>query len=177
MSHRRAATRIRRWISGAIVVGALALIGYAAIPRPLPETDGPPIDPMRFFEGDTQGAGVLTIALVLRHEVRVRGTGTRRGAELELVQIVTQGDSPPRRRVWLLRPDGPDRWAGTLTDADGPVTVEREGARLMIRYRDSKGFHITQTLVATGQGQVHNRLVARRFGLRLAVLDETITRD
>ena len=160
-----------------MILGVLALIGYAALPRPRPAADGPPVDPMRFFAGATQGVGVLTTALVNRSAVRVTGTGRRQGEALELVQIVTLGDSAPRRRVWMLRADGPGRWTGSLTDADGPVTAQRDGARLVIRYRDRKGFHIVQTLDPTGPGQVHNRLVARRFGIRLAVLEETITRD
>lgn len=86
----------------------------------------------------------------------------------------------PSRRAPAPGPCGwspPGRFTGTLTDATGPVAVTVSGARATIRYRTPDGITIRQQLALQADGRtLLNRLDAYKFGLRVATVDETISR-
>ncbi|WP_310102042.1 DUF3833 family protein [Sphingomonas sp. BE138] len=150
----------------------------AVLPTLLAVTASPAFDPLRFFDGRTRGEAQLKVILRARRPVSVRGTG-RIGADgsLTLDQIVVEGDKPPRQRRWLLRQVAPGRYAGTLTDARGPVTGEVTGRRMALRFTSNDGFRIRQTLVLQPDGRtLANRLEAKKFGITVAVLTERITK-
>jgi hypothetical protein len=146
----------------------LALAGAAA----------PPFDPLRFFTGATRGTAQLKVILRAAKPVTVRGTGRRQpDGALVLDQWVTEGDKPPRARRWLLRQTAPGRYAGTLTDARGPVTGTVRGRTLQLSFTSDGGFRVRQTLTLQPDGRtLANRLEARRFGIRVAVLTERIVK-
>ena len=134
-------------------------------------------DPLRFFAGRTEGVARLRVMFRHPRAVRVHGVG-RPGADgLVLSQTVEQEGKAATTRRWLLRPVGPDRYAGTLSDAVGPVTADAAGDRLHIAYRTKGRFRIDQWLTLAPDGRsARNHLVARRMGIVVARLDETITR-
>jgi hypothetical protein len=138
----------------------------------------PAFDPLRFFAGRTRGAAELKVILRARKPVSVRGTGTLQpDGSLVLDQVVTEGDKPPRDRRWHLRRVAPGRYAGTLTDARGPVEGVVTGNRMQLRFVSNDGFRIRQSLTLAPDGRsVANRLVAKRFGITVAVLTERIAR-
>ncbi len=146
----------------------------AAPPVPAP----PAFDPLRFFAGRTRGVAELKVVLRARTPVTVRGRGTLGpDGSLALEQTVVEGDKPPRIRHWRLRRVGPGRYAGTLTDARGPVEAVVEGRRMQLRFTSTGGFRVRQTLTLLPDGcTLANRLEARRFGIRLAVLTERISK-
>lgn len=154
----------------------LTLVACAAPPPAPPPPAGPAFDAFGFFAGRTRGRGVLTGPLGRRAPVAVEGTGTLLGGTLTLVQVVREGAAPPRTRRWTLSRTGPGRYAGTLTDAEGPVEGEERGPRLVLRYRAKGGYAVEQVLDRIAPGIVRNRLTARAGGLTLAQLDETIRR-
>ena len=134
-------------------------------------------DPLRFFDGRTEGVGILRIAFHHPRAVRVHGEGRPVRDGLALAQTVEQVGRAPTGRRWLLRPVGPGRYAGTLTDALGPVSAVAQGDRLHIAYRTKGRIAIEQWLTLAPDGRsARNRLTARRFGIVVARLDETITR-
>jgi hypothetical protein len=135
-------------------------------------------DPLRFFAGRTQGQGELKVVLRSRVPIAVRGTGrVDADGALVLDQVVTEGDKPPRNRRWHLRRIAPGRYQGTLTDAQGLVTGEVDGARLHLAFTSDKGFKVQQWLVLADDGRsATNRLEARRFGVTVATLDERIVK-
>lgn len=135
-------------------------------------------DPLRFFAGETRGTATLKVVLRKGQPVSVRGTGRiDRDGVLTLDQIVTEGDKPPRPRHWRLRQTAPGRYAGTLTDARGPVTGVVEGSTLRLAFVSTGGFRVRQTLTLQPDGRtLANRLEARRFGFRVAVLTERIVK-
>lgn len=134
-------------------------------------------DPIRFFEGRTRGVGVLKVALHGRQPTAVAGRGrVEADGTLVLSQDVTQGSEPTRTREWRLREVSPDHYAGTLTDATGPVSGETAGGTLTLRF-PSKGTAVEQVLTLSADGRsAQNVLTARKLGVRVARLDETITR-
>lgn len=135
-------------------------------------------DPLRFFAGETRGVATLKVILRASRPVSVRGSGRiDHDGVLTLDQIVTEGDKPPRPRHWRLRQIAPGRYEGTLTDARGPVTGVVEGRTLRLAFTSTGGFRVRQTLTLQPDGRtLANRLEARRFGVRLAVLTERIVK-
>lgn len=135
-------------------------------------------DPLRFFTGRTEGRAQLKIVLHHARAVRVHGTGRPQpDGSLFLDQIVEQEGKSATKRQWRLRAIAPGRYTGSLTDAMGPVSAETVGGRLHIRYRTKGKIGIEQWLTLAPDGRsADNRLTARRFGVPVARLHETITR-
>lgn len=149
------------------VLLALLLLQAAAIPAP-----------EQFFVGRSEGEGVVQVVLSGRHGVRdhSRGHMDRAGA-LVLDQIVEEEGKPARRRSWRLVRSGPNRFAGTISDASGPVSGELAGNVLHLRYRLAEGPSVEQWITLHPGGRTaHNRMVFRRFGLGVATLEGTIRR-
>ena len=135
-------------------------------------------DPLRFFAGRTEGRATLRILLHHARGVRVHGEGRlQTDGSLILDQRVEQEGKAATTRQWVLRRVAPGRYTGTLTDATGPVSAETDGPRLHIRYRASGGVGIEQWLLLSPDSRTaDNRLTARKFGVPVARLHETITK-
>lgn len=138
----------------------------------------PIFSPQGFFAGQTRGDGVLRIALSHARPVHVRGEGhLETDGTLVLVQRVTEGDKTPRTRTWHLHPAGTGQFSGTLSDAIGPVTADVQGNRLHLQFTAKGGLRIEQWLYLQPGGQIAlNRMIVRKFGVRVAALSETIRR-
>ncbi len=149
---------------------ALLLAVPAIVAADAPATQ---FDPIRFFEGRTQGRGTLKIVMRGPQPVAVEGRGR---VEADGTLVVTQGAEAPRSREWRIRQSTPGHYVGSLSDAVGPVTGESDGGTLTLRF-PGKGAAIEQVLTLAPDGRsAHNVLTARKLGIRVAVLDETISR-
>lgn len=147
----------------------LAAAPQAAAPGPLR------FDAIAFFSGRTEGVGRFKVVLRRGEPVRVEGRGRMEGDTLVLDQLVTRGDGPAKPRLWRIRRVAPGRYTGTLTDAKGPVTGVATGDRLHLAFTSTGGFRVDQRLVLAPDGRsARNRLTAKRFGVTVATLDETI---
>ena len=137
----------------------------------------PPFDPVAFFRGHTHGDGRLKVVLKATKTVTVDTLG-RDGPDgtLVLTQTIRHEGKAPRTRTWRLKDLGNGRFSGTLSDAAGPVRIERAGAGVRVRYRDKDNIEIDQLLTPAGPNKVNNKLKARRFGMVVAHLDEVITK-
>jgi hypothetical protein len=136
-----------------------------------------PLDPIAFFTGETRGSGTLEPVFGRSVPITVESRGTPEGSGLRLAQRIREGGKPERTRTWIMRPAGPGRLTGTLTDAEGPVAIQVDGPRASIDYRTPSGLRIRQQLALQPDGRtLLNRLEAFKFGLRVAMLDETIQR-
>jgi hypothetical protein len=137
------------------------------------------IDPIVFFTGRTEGEGTLSVAMQERPvTVRVRGIGrVDPDGTLVLDQRVREGSKPVKERQWRIRQIAPGRYAGTLSDADGPVSGELVGERLHLRFKMKGGLTADQWLALDpGGNSVRNVMTVRKLGVRVATLDETIRR-
>ena len=147
-----------------------------ALPRPVLRPT-PAFDPLAFFEGRTAGLGVLDVRGTPPEVVRVESVGTRTSDGLRLQQTVRRGDDEPSERTWELRQTGPTAYAGTLTDASGPVEATVEGNRLTIRYKMGAVTSVTQHLtLETGGRLALNLMTVRVLGIPWARLTEQIRR-
>lgn len=133
------------------------------------------LDLVQFFIGRTQGENEVRIAF--RKPVRqlVQSVGRRASnGDLLLVDTIREAGKPVKTRRWLMRPDGPNRYTGTMSEAVTPVKVVIEGARATLRYSVKGGIKVEQTLTMRDRRTVVNHVAARKLGVRLGRLDGTI---
>jgi hypothetical protein len=154
----------------------LLLSACVASPRaPAADAGAAPFPVMAFFDGGTEGRAVLKIAFRSPQQVIVHGRGRVENGTLLLHQIVKEGDKPPRERQWRIREVSPGHYAGSLSDATGPIKAEADGNRLHLTFRMKGGFDVEQWLVLAPDGKsAHNIMAVRKLGVRVATLDETI---
>jgi len=130
----------------------------------------------RFFAGRTEGEGVLTVMMSGQRRIRVTSRGRAEpGGAIILDQTIHEESKPARSRSWRLSEVAPGRYAGTLTDAAGPVTGTAEGNRLHLRYAMRGGMEVDQWLTLAPDGRsARNVLRVRKLGIPVAALEETI---
>lgn len=156
-----------------------ALAGCVASPtRPQADAAAPPFTPIAFFIGHTEGHGLLRVVASRARSVHVLGTGQiAPNGTLNLIQRVEQEGKKPRTRTWSIKGDGAGGYESVLSDASGPVLVTVESGRLHIRFRAKGAVRIEQWLTLEPGGRVaRNHLVVHKFGIRVATLDETISK-
>jgi hypothetical protein len=137
----------------------------------------PATAPEQFFVGRTEGVGTASVMMSGKHGVRVhsRGRIARDGA-LILEQVVEEEGKPARRRTWRLVRSG-NRISGSITDARGPVTGDVTGSVFHLRYRMADGPTVEQWItIQPGGRSAQNRMVFRKFGMKVATVAETIRR-
>jgi hypothetical protein len=153
-----------------------ALLPLAALAPPPPPPTAQAFDAIRFFSGRTQGQGVLKVALRSPTTIRVESRGrVETDGTLSVRQSVWEGDKAARTREWRIRELSPGRFAGTLSDAAGPVLGEAAGNRLHLRFRMKGGLDAEQWLTLAPDGRsASNVMRVKKFGLVVASLDEAI---
>ena len=132
----------------------------------------------QFFIGRTQGEGTVNMMMSRAHAVRDRSLGRLdRSGALILDQVVEEEGKPARRRLWRLQRSGATGVTGTISDARGPVSGQLRGNVLTLRYRAAEGPSVEQTITLDAGGRsATNRMVFRRFGLRVATVQSVIRR-
>lgn len=122
--------------------------------------------------------GKLTILLRSPVPIRVESKGRPLANGALLVeQIIHEGAKPPRRRHWLLRQTGPTTFAGTLSDAAGPVRATLRGSQLRLAFATPGGMVADQLLtLQPDRRTLVNAMEVRRLGLTVARVDEIIRR-
>lgn len=161
-----------------VLATCLTLSFAASAQAPVPEPALTAFDAVAFFSGRTTGEGQLKKMFSAAQTTHVTGQGRVESGELVLDQSVTIAGEPRREREWRLRALSPSHWSGTLSDARGPVDATAAGRVLTIAYVSNAGLGITQTVTLAANGRsAHNMMRVRKFGMTVATLDETITRD
>ncbi len=136
-----------------------------------------PFDPFAFFAGKLKGNGRLKVAMRHAHAVRVQSKGRIANGVLFVDQRIEEAGEAPTVRQWQIHAVGPGRYAGTLSDAAGPIEGRMVGEQLVLRFRMKHGLRATQWLTLAADGQsAHNVMRIRRIGIVVATLDETIVR-
>jgi hypothetical protein len=155
----------------------LSLPACVSMPRiDSPQAAAPPFKVSEFFTGRLHGEGVLEVMMSGSRSVRVTSVGRKaRDGSIILDQEVREEGKPPRTRSWRLRETAPGRYAGTLSDAEGPVTGIVKGNRLHLSFRMRGDMDVDQWLtLAPGGRSARNVLRVRKMGLTVAAMDETI---
>ena len=147
-----------------IAVAALSLAAPAAA-APQPDAS-----PLAFFEGRTVSEGTTKIMLRKPYRTRSDGVGRIDGdGTLLLVQQVEEGSEPRKERRWRIRQIAPNRFSGTMSEAVGPVEVEKVGARFRFRFRMKGGLAVEQWLTPLADGvSARSTLTVRKLGIAVA---------
>lgn len=134
------------------------------------------LEPMRFFEGRTETVG--TIKIILKKPYRTRSVG--RGSigpdgSLLLVQQVEDEGKPPRERRWRIRQTGRGRFAGTMSEAIGPVAIDEVGGSYRFMFKMKGNLAVEQWLVPLPGGtSARNSVKIRKYGMIVGTSDGTI---
>lgn len=167
----------RSLLLASLLAAPLLLPGCVSTPRVQQADASAPAFPVaRFFAGRLEGEGVLRVMVGGSRAVRVSSLGrSEAGGTIRLDQTIREEGEPARTRTWRLREVAPGRYAGTLSDAAGPVVGEAAGNRLHLRFPMAGGMQAEQWLTLAPDGRsARNVLRVRKFGLTVAALDETI---
>lgn len=161
------------------LIVALALPGcVGAAGRDALASDAPRFDVARAFAGASTGEGRLKVAFRPMRSVHVESTGVLSpDGSLIVDQIVTEQDGKTTARQWRLRETAPGRYAGSLSDATGPVEGVVEGNCLKLSFAMKGDLTGHQWLYAMPDGRtIENRMSIRKAGVLVARLKETIRR-
>ena len=151
---------------------AALLLGFTASPAQAERLDSP----LRFFEGLTESVGTMNV--ISKGPVRMRSLG--RGAiqsdgSLLLVQRVEEQGKVKSNRRWHIREVAPGRFLGTMSEAKGPVTIEKVGSRYRFRFRLKGNLSAEQWLIPLPDGKsAISRLIVRKLGFPVARSEGTI---
>lgn len=133
-------------------------------------------DPLRFFEGRTENIGVAKVMFHTPYRTRTVGQGRiERDGTLTLLQRVEDEGKTPHERRWQVRKIGPDRYRATMSDAVGPVTIEKVGRSYRFRFRMKGNLGVEQWLDPLGDGSSAKSVTkVRKFGVIVATSDAVI---
>ncbi|QNM81738.1 DUF3833 family protein [Sphingomonas sabuli] len=162
-------------LSRCIALGASAV---AVFSLPVHATSSSSEDPLKFFEGRTESVSTVKIMLKKPYKTRAMGTGKIRGdGTLELVQRVERSGEPTKVRRWTIRPTGPGRYTGTMTEAVGPVHIEKVGNRYHFKFKMKGNLSVDQWMAPNASWtSADNDVSIRRLGLKVASAEGYIRR-
>jgi hypothetical protein len=134
------------------------------------------LDMLAFFTGKTHADNVMKIALKKPSKLIVDSVGGKGDkGDFVLIDTVREEGKPVRTRKWVMRPAGPNRFTGALSDAVGPVDVTVSGDSAVIRYTMKGGLKVEQQMQLLGDGKsLSNKVIVRKFGLKFARVEGTI---
>lgn len=171
-------TRIAHLLLAAITM-ALGAGCFSPLPARPSLLEHPALVPERFFEGETRGTGTLELFTGRRRSLQVQGHGrTEADGSFRLDQVVTFEDGAVEKRTWRLVRIDAHTYTGTLSEAAGPVTAERMGNRLSVRYLLRRpAVRVEQRLYLRPDGRtVLNLATITVAGIPWARLEEVITK-
>jgi hypothetical protein len=153
----------------------IAVAASAAFASPVAVPGG---NPMEFFEGRTEGSGMVRILLRKPAATKSVGHG-KMGSDgtMTLVQRVEEPGRPAHERRWKIRRTGATRFAGTMSDAVGPVTIEEIDGRYRFRFKLKGNLSVEQWLTPLPGGKVaRNSMTIRKLGVKVGSGDGMIRR-
>ena len=151
----------RKWLAG-LLIGA-ALLPVSADSARLRQ-------PLRFFEGRTEMVTVVKVVMKKAYRSRTLGAGRiLPDGTLALAQQIYDQGQPPSQRRWRIRQLAPGRFAGTMTEAVGPVLVDEVDGSYRFKFRMKGSLSVEQWLIPLPDGNsARTTLTVRKFGMRVA---------
>jgi len=133
-------------------------------------------DPLHFFEGRTENIGVAKVVFHKPYRTRTIGQGRiEPDGSLTLVQRVEDQGKPPHQRRWQVREIAPGRYSGTMSDALGPVIIDKVGNGYRFQFTMKGDLGVEQWLTPNGDGKsAKSSAKVRKFGMTVATSDAVI---
>jgi len=155
-------------IASAFLIGVSLPAGAATADR-VPES-------LRFFEGRTEMVSLVKVALRKPYRSRTLGQGSiAPDGTLSLVQQVREDGKPPHQRQWRIQQIGPRSFAGTMSEAIGPVKVQELGGKFRFKFRMKGNLAVEQWVTPLPGGKsAQSRITVRKLGMLVAISDGTI---
>ena len=155
------------------IVAAASLFAAPALAAPASAES-----PLAFFEGRTVSEGTTKIVMRKPYKARSQGVGRiEADGSLHLVQQVEENDEPRKERRWRIRQVAPNRFTGTMSDAVGPVAVDKVGGRFRFRFKMRGGLSVEQWLTPLADGlSARSTLTVKKFGIAVASGEALIRR-
>ena len=157
-------------ICPAVIVLALAMAAASGTAAAAPE------NPLTFFAGRTESVG--TVKIVTKKPFRSRAIGRgeiKADGSLDLIQRIEDDGHPPHERRWRMRRISPGHYAGTMSEAEGPVTVDEVGGRYRFRFRMEGSVAVEQWLTPLpGNRSARSVISIRKYGIKVGGSDGTI---
>ena len=139
----------------------------------------PEMRPERFFAGNTEGRGELTMRGLTPRPFKVTSRGSNEpDGSFRLDQTVAYEDGEVVRRTWHMRALDARTYTGTLSDASGETHGTIEGNAFRLRYRIRQpAIYMEQWLYLQSDGRtVINLAEVTILGIPWARLEERTTR-
>jgi len=141
----------------------LLIISASTLAAPAERKTG---DPLRFFEGDT--LMVSTTRVIAQRPYLTRSSGRGRivnDRELVLVQHVNEVGRRKFDRYWHIREVAPGQFDGTMSEASGPVSIEKRGDNYLFRFALADNLKVEQWLIPQSDSLVRIRVTIRKYGI------------
>jgi hypothetical protein len=134
------------------------------------------LDPLRFFEGRTETRGTVKVMFRKPYASRSIGVGRiEQDGSLTLVQRVEEEGKAPHERRWRVRRNGPDHFIASMSEAVGPVAIDRIGDRYRFRFKLKGNLRAEQILTPLPGGRsARNSIRVKRMGMTVATTEGTI---
>lgn len=150
------------------MLGGLAVVAVTLLPSAaVADSDRAPL---QFFNGKTEM--VSTIKVIMKKPFRSRAIGTGRilsDGSLSLAQQVFDEGQPTKQRNWKIRQIASGHYAGTMTEAVGPVTVEEVDGKFRFKYKMKGNLAVEQWMTPLAGGNAAKSIVTvRKFGMKVA---------
>jgi len=156
-----------------------ALAGVLVCAAVLPvSADAERVQPLRFFEGRTEMVSMVRVIMQKPYRSRTIGAGRiLPDGSLALVQQIYDEGKQPEQRRWSIRPAGPRRFSGTMTEAVGPVVVDELRGAYRFKFRMKGQLAVEQWLVPLPDGtSARTSLTVRKYGMKVASSVGTVRR-
>ena len=101
------------------------------------------------------------------------GRGTiRDDGSLDLVQQVTEEGRRRFDRRWQIRQVAAGRYVGTMSEANGPIVVQRMGDRYVFRFSMKGNLSVEEWIIPDpNRLSAHTKLTVRKFGIAVGHAD------
>lgn len=155
------------------LMAAAPLVLLAA---PLASASVQQVDPLRFFQGRTETVGSVKIMFHKAYRTHSIGAGRiEPDGSLTLVQRVEDEGRAPHDRRWHVRQTAPDRFSASMSEAVGPVMIERIGNRYRFRFKLKGDLNAEQLLTPLpgGRSALSNTIV-KHWGITVATTDAIV---
>ena len=132
--------------------------------------------PLRFFEGRTEMVSLVKVIMMRPYASRTTGLGKiLPDGSLMLVQQVQEVGKPPHQRYWKMRQLDGERYAGTMSEAIGPVRVEKIKGEYRFNFKMKGNLSVEQWLAPAPGGRfARTKTTVRKFGMRVASSEGTV---
>jgi hypothetical protein len=153
------ANRLVRGVTLAILSTSIPATAFGEDPR----------HPFAFFEGTTESVSTMRITLQKPYVSRAVGVGKiLPDGSIEVVQHVVEQGRREFERRWQMRQVRPGLFTGTMSEAIGPIKVERIGKAYRFRFTLKNHLSAEEWITPESDTKATTRMTVRKFGIAVA---------